>query len=104
MGTIKQLHVLQNETLLTIGKLEIIHNDQVTKDTCDLETLDHFHNFGTPILQCYKDIHNIMVTNTQVHNTINIHNSYAGLMQSCQKLWLELQTLKEAFKSLNVSS
>jgi hypothetical protein len=64
MGAIKQLHLLQNEMLLTIGKLEIIHNDQVMGDTCDPETIDHFHDFGTPILQCYKDIHNIMVTST----------------------------------------
>lgn len=38
------------EMLLNVGKPEIIHNDQVMEDTCDPETLDHFHDFGTPIL------------------------------------------------------
>jgi hypothetical protein len=37
-------------------------------------------------------------------HTINIQNSFVGLMESCQELWLELQTFKEAFKSPNVSS
>jgi hypothetical protein len=64
MGAVKQLHVLQNEMLLTVGKLEVIHNDQVMGDTCDAKTVDHFHDFGTPILQCYKNIHISMVTNT----------------------------------------
>jgi hypothetical protein len=64
MGTTKQLHVLQNETLLTMGKPEIIHNDQVMGNISDLKTLEHFHDSRIPILQCYKDIHNIMVTST----------------------------------------
>jgi hypothetical protein len=68
-------------------------------DIFDLKTLDHFHDFGQPILQCYRDIHDIMVTNTQVHNTNDIHNSFVGLMESCQEL-LELQTFKVQLSNL----
>jgi hypothetical protein len=52
----------------------------------------------------YRKNNTISQFQTRIHNTINIHNSYVGLMQSCQELRLEPQTLKEAFKSLNVSS
>jgi hypothetical protein len=72
-------------------------------DTCDLETLDHFHDVGQPILQHYMDIYDIMATGTQVHNTNDMHNSFVSLMESCQEL-LELQTFKETFKSLDASS
>jgi hypothetical protein len=68
-------------------------------NTFDLEALDHFHDSGQPILQCYKDIHDIMVTNTQVQNNNDILNSFVGLMESCQEL-LELQTLKVQFSNL----
>jgi hypothetical protein len=47
-------------------KTYIIHNDQVVGDTFDPKTLDPFHDCGQPILKCYRDIHDIMVTNTQV--------------------------------------
>jgi hypothetical protein len=72
--------------LLIVGKPKIIHNDQAMGDTCDPKTLDLFHNSRKPILQCYKDVHNGMVTNTRVHNSTNIHNSFDGLMESCQEL------------------
>jgi hypothetical protein len=64
MGAVKQLHVLRNEMLLTIGKLETIHDDQVMGYTCDPKIVNHFQDYKKPILQCYKDIHNNMVTNT----------------------------------------
>jgi hypothetical protein len=104
MGVVEQLHVLRNNMLPIAWELEIVKNDQVVGDICDPKTPDNFHDSRKPILQCYKDIHNIMVTNTRVHNTTNIHNSFVGLMESCQEFQLKLQTIKGALKSPNVSS
>ncbi len=50
--------------LPTIGKLEIIQNDQTMGNTCNHDTLNHFHDYRQPILQHYKDIDDIMVTST----------------------------------------
>jgi hypothetical protein len=69
--------------LPTTGEPKIIHNDQIVGNTCDPETLDHFHDTRQPILQHYMDIHDIMATSTRVHNTNDMHNSFASLTESC---------------------